>query len=439
MKLSSRLGLLAIVLTLPGTLGAQSAPKIGGNVQLWYNQIGDNNLRNNSAAPMGYYNLRSEFKEDGFAVRRAEINVSGSVLPSVDYYAMIDPSINTSSQSTTYTTTATTTNGVTTYTTKAVTNTNSSYNPTILQDLFLTWHQDAFAVRMGQMKTLQTYEGNISSSELLFAERSQLGRVFGDKRDRGVYASFQGGDPKEGFGTKITAGFFNGVSDLASGKASDLNSQKDFIARLDFNVGSKHKFGAYTLQGETDQKDATGAQVALTFAGAGAPTASTVLADKDKTTNMGVYYVYQDSNWHFSAEYITGLLGRRFASITNVSTGGAALRDYLEQKFEGYYLTGAYKMGANSFQLRYDYLNYNSGDNWYGANPYVTAATDYTPKYKETTLGYTYAFNPGLVKSANFKLNYIIRSKNFLKPLAAAGETSEQGGNNLVAAFQVAF
>ena len=213
------------------------------------------------------------------------------------------------------------------------------------------------------------------------------------------------------------------------------------IARVDFNLGTVQKFGAYTLQGSTDQKDATGTLVATTFAGGtNAPSAATVLDNKDKTSNLGVFYVYQNDQWHFDAEFITGKLGRRFASVTNVATGGSALRDSLDQKFTGYYLTGAYKTGPNSFLLRYDFMNYNSGSDWYtAANPYLVGAADYTPKYKETTLGYTFAFDPGLVKSANIKVNYIIRSKNFLKPLAAAGQTSEQGGNTLVAALQVAF
>jgi len=420
MNFSKQLGLMAALLALPVGLSAQTAPKVGGTLQVWYNQVMDSNLRNNSAlpAPYSYYNLRSEFKEDGFSLRRMEISVAGGILPELDYKVMIDPSINTTAASTT--------------------NSNASYNPTILQDAFLTYKLNALQVQVGEMKTLQTYEGNISSAELQFAERSQLGRVFGDKRDRGAYASYQFGDAKEGFGAKVTAGVFNGMSDLASGKASDNNAQKDFIARVDFNQGSAHKFGAYTLQGATDQNDKTGALVARSFAGTGAPTAAAVLDNKDKTTNTGLFYVYQDAQWHFDAEYITGLLGRRAASVSN-TTALAALRQGLDQKFTGYVLTGAFKTGPNTFALRYDFLNYNSSDSWYGAsNPYTaTAGRDYTPKYKETTLGYTYAFDPAVVKSANLKLNYIIRSKNFLAPLGT--QTSEQGGNTLLAAFQVAF
>jgi len=55
-------------------------------------------------------------------------------------------------------------------------------------------------------------------------------------------------------------------------------------------------------------------------------------------------------------------------------------------------------------------------------------------------LGYTYAFKPESVKAANIKVNYILRSKNFLVPRSAPTvQTGEQGGDSLVVAFQVAF
>ena len=101
-------------------------------------------------------------------------------------------------------------------------------------------------------------------------------------------------------------------------------------------------------------------------------------------------------------------------------------------------MTGAYTLGQHTFLARYDHMNYNQGDDWYTAtNPYKTATADYSPEYSEVTLGYLYAWKPEKVKSANFKLNYIMRSENFLKPVS--GQTGEQGGNTLVAALQVAF
>jgi hypothetical protein len=427
MKRSHLLPLAALLVA--GVVPASAQVKVNGLVQVWYNQILDSNLRNNSATlgdvsgNRSYYNLRSEFKEDGFSIRRTELKFSGKIVDDVDFEVMIDPTINT-----------------------------SAGNPTILQDAVITY-KSSFGVdfKLGQMKTFQTYEGLSSSGELLLVERSQMGRTLGDVRNRGGAAIVPFGDPKE-FGGRAVVGFFNG-SPLGVDKGNDNNAQKDFVARLEFNLGKEQKFGAYTLQGSTNNNDKIGAAlVAGTFTNADpakAPTAQQVLDNKDKTTNLGAFYVYQNADFHASAEVITGLLGRRFATVLNAA--GAAGREHLDQRFQGIVLTGAYTFGNHTVIARFDSMNYNQGDKWYTTyNPYTTTTTgtpllvngakvDYTPKYTETTLGYLYAFKPETLKAANIKVNYIHRSKNFLAPLAAAGQTGEQGGDNVVVAFQVAF
>src|SRR5512133_941282 len=138
MKRTCNLGLAALALAaLPAS--AQTV-KIGGDIQLWYTQMLDSNLRYNSAAPGGYYNLRSEFKENTFSIRRSEIKLSGNVAEGVDYEVMFDPSISTGTS-----------------------------NPIILQDAFVVWKPLAgIAVTAGQFKNLQTYEGVTRSTELLF-------------------------------------------------------------------------------------------------------------------------------------------------------------------------------------------------------------------------------------------------------------------------------
>ncbi|WP_243314848.1 porin [Geothrix paludis] len=413
MKRTRTLSLAALALaTLP--VSAQTA-KIGGDIQLWYTQMTDSNLRYNSAAPGGYYNLRSEFKENTFAIRRTEIKVSGNIAEGVDYEVMFDPSISTGTS-----------------------------NPSILQDAFVVWKPVAgIDVKAGQFKDLQTYEGVTSSTELLFAERSQLGRMFGDKRDRGLALGFSYGDPK-GFAGKVTAAVFNGMNDAASGKANDTNAQKDFVLRLDFSLGQAHKFGAYTLQGGTDVADKGNPPASIAANPGGLwPSQTAIYDNKDKTTNLGAFYAYQDGTWTFTAEYMTGLLGRRFATLA--ATAPVVKREHLDQKFTGYYVTGGYTFGPHSILARYDLMNLNSGDDWYTAtNPYTTnvatglpTGTDYSPKYTEVTVGYTYAWIPEKAKAANFKLNYIARSKNFLRPFGT--ETGEQGGNTVVAALLVAF
>jgi len=413
MKRTRNLGLAALTFAALPT-SAQTV-KIGGDIQLWYTQMLDSNLRTNSAAPGGYYNLRSEFRENTFAVRRSEIKLSGNVAEGVDYEVMFDPSIATGTS-----------------------------NPVILQDAFVVWKPIAgIDVKAGQFKNLQTYEGVTSSTELLFAERSQLGRMFGDKRDRGVALGFSYGDPKA-FSGKVTAAVFNGMNDATSGKTNDTNAQKDMVLRLDFSLGLAHKFGAYTLQGSTDVADKGNPPAAIAANPGGAwPTQAAIYDNKDKTTNLGAFYAYQDGTWTFTAEYMTGLLGRRFATLA--ATAPAVKREHLDQRFTGYYVTGGYTSGHHSFLARYDLMNLNSGDDWYSAtNPYTTNVTtglptgnDFSPKYTEVTVGYTYAWVPEKMKAANFKVNYIARSKNFLKPFGT--ETGEQGGNTVVAALLVAF
>ena len=396
----------AVVLAGMSTAQAQDF-KFSGLVQVWYTQMLDSNLRNNSVA--NYYNLRGEYKENGFSVRRTEIKVAGKILDGVKFEVMLDPSIAT-----------------------------STTNPMILQDAAIEFElAPGLDFKVGQFKTLQTMEGLTSSSEILFAERSQLGRAFGDKRDRGGVLSYSFGDPKA-FGAKISAAAFNGVSDAVSGKSNDTNAGKDAVVRLDMNVGKEHKFGVYTLQGTTDVTDKTGVSIAPAAPPAGWPNQAAIYDNKDKTQNIGAFYEFQNDSLILNGEYIVGTMGRRNPTLAAATP--AVKREHLDQKFLGYYVTAGYKMGSHTLLARYDVLNYNSGDDWYTAtSPYVSATTDYTPKFTEIVLGYTYAFKSDKVKAANIKVNYINRSKNFLKPNALTLQTKEQGGDTLMVGFQVAF
>lgn len=385
-------------LILAGTTTYAQTPTITGLVQVWYHQVLDSNLRLNDTAK--YTNaIRSEYKENGFSVRRAELKFAGKISDELNYEIMVDPTI------------------------------VSSTTNNLLQDVALIYKPaKSWEFRVGQFKNQQTLEGLISSSELQFIDRGMLVNLFGDVRDRGALASYLFGDAK-GLAGKVSVGVLNG-----QGKLNDSNAQKDFVGRLEFTYAKTQKFGAYTLMGSTDQAD-KGALLAKTFAGTPAPTAAEVLDNRDKTSQLGAFYQYQDGPWYAAAELITGVLGRRAGAV---GTAGAAGREHLDQKFQGLTLTGAYTKQRHAFHLRYDTLNYNSGDQWYGsANPYKTATADYTPSFTLMTLGYTYALNPAKVKAANYKLNYIARSKNVLKP--RPGQIGEQGGDSLLAQFQVSF
>lgn len=409
MTRTSILGLAALALVAAAPAAAQ-APKISGLAQVWYTQMLDNNLRLNSAstAPNKYYNLRSEFTENGFAIRRVELKFSGKITDEVEYEAMVDPTISSGS---------------------------------ILQDAAIKYKTPFGAeIKVGQFKSLQTLEGLTSSSELLFVERSQMGRTIGDDRQRGGVVSFGFGDPKE-FNAKLHVGVFNG-----SGKANDANAQKDYVARLDMGYGKLHTFGLYTLQGGSDVKDVTGLGIAAN-PGAPWPSREEIYDNKDKTSNVGAYYQFRTADWYASAEVVTGLLGRRFPTLA--ASSPSVKREHLDQKYLGYVATLGYTFGPHTLLARYDHMNYNAGDDWYTDwNPYTHTAVgvrrlvngsevDYSPEFTEVSFGYLYAFKPDVVKAANIKVNYVARSKNFLAP--RADQSGEQGGDTLSVAFQVSF
>ncbi len=188
--------------------------------------------------------------------------------------------------------------------------------------------------------------------------------------------------------------------------------------------------------------------VAGTFGtGASFPSSTQVLDNKDKTTNIGAYYVYDTAHWNGSVEVTTGLLGRRYPSVfvAGTAAGTAAGRQYLDQKYQGYTLSGAYKMGRHWLTARYDFLNFNQGNDWYTTtNPYTTNTTtgvatgnDYSPKYTEAIIGYNFLFTPAKYVDGKVKFDYIHRSKNFLAP--RAGQTGEQGGDSMVMSVQIGF
>jgi hypothetical protein len=434
MKISRLAGVAALLTAGFAQAQTPSLKWDGVLFEFWGTQMMNNNLRLDSAAKPGgasaYYEGMSSgrFGENTFTVKRAEIYFSGAVTDTISWNAMFDPNNN-------------------------ITATAPS---AILQDLVITWAPvKGFNVKAGQFKMPTTYEATLlAAREILFFDRNQINRVFGDKRDRGVWASYAYGDAK-GFQGKLNLAISNGTTDDGSGgkTAVDANAQKDYTFRFEGGYGSAHKFGFYYREGVTNLKDAIAANfVAGTVPASwtvGAPSAQQIKDNKDKTTLEGAYYAFKNDSWQFSAEYATGLLGRRFPTLFTAAS--APLREHLDQKFTGYAVDGAYKMGNHWLTARYDMLNYNSGDNWYTAyNPYKETAAgvpilvngspvDYSPKYTEITVGYNYVFIPSKQSAGKLKLNYVMRSKNFLVPSAAFGQTGEQGGDSVVASLMVSW
>ncbi len=420
-----RLALLT-ALGVSGAFAQAQDVKLNALVELWYTQMMDDNLRNNGAAKVpasAYYEGLSSgrFQENTFALKRAEIYLSGKVTDEISWNVMFDPN-----------------------------NSTSTVGNNVLQDAVITWTPGhGFTVKAGQFKMPTTYEATIvGAKDILFFDRNQLNRVFGDKRDRGIWVSYTLGDPK-GLLAKLNLAVSNGTTDDGSGgKNNDSNAQKDWTARFEGAYGPEHKFGAYYRQGGTNLKDSTAVTptiLQLAGWGPGAPSAAEIRDNKDKTTLLGAYYAFDNASWHADFELATGLIGRRFPTLfVNTAAATAPTREHLDQKYLGYAVTGAYKMGRHWFLARYDVLNYNAGDDWYTTyNPYKESAAgvsrnaDYSPKFTEITLGYNYLFVPAKSLLGKVKLDYIMRSKNFLTP--RVGQIGEQGGNSLVASLMVAF
>lgn len=417
-----KLAQVGLMTALLATAAQAQDIKVNALFISWYTQLMDNNLRLNGApgGALSYYSLggtkgavstgANPYNENGFSIRRSEIYLAAKITDEISGNLMLDPN-----------------------------------QPTpLLYDAYLTWKPAAFLeVKAGQFKPIGYEASLVGAADLLFTDRAQVSRFSSDYRDRGVMATFLFGDKH--FGGRVGAGYFNGSSD----RLNDNNAQKDVALRVDLNQGSDHKFGFYLQRGSTNKADKSApSSQAAAF---GAPSATNqvpsnaeIFDNKDKTSTYGAYYAFHRGAWHAETEVATGFLGRRNAAF--LAAAGAAGRQHLDQKFLGYQVTGAYTAGHHIFRLRLDSMNYNQGDKWYTTyNPYTQSApgtpradgADYSPKYTELTAGYTYALKPEMIRKANIKLDYIFRSKNFLAP--RAGQVGEQGGDSVVAAFQVWF
>ncbi len=164
-----------------------------------------------------------------FRLRRAELKLSGNVVPEMRYFVMADPA-------------------------KAITS-QSKDNPTadnrVLQDLGVgVTVVPGLEVVAGQFKILTTAEGLSSSAELLFPERSVTTRAYGDKREPGLMVQYTG----DGF--KIGAMASNG-----QGTNIDANkTEKDLSLRGDVTVVKNLTAGAFVQLGDLtyDRKGAYG-------------------------------------------------------------------------------------------------------------------------------------------------------------------------------------
>lgn len=158
-----------------------------------------------------------------FRLRRAELKLSGSVIPEMDYFLMVDAA-------------------------KAL---RANGDNRMIQDLGIALRpSELFELMLGQFKTLTTAEGLASSSELLFPERSFTGRFFGDRREPGLLVRFK--QPMWKLGAMASNG--EGTN------ADAVRNTKDLSLRLDLTPDPAWQMGAFVLLGDFvfDRKGAWG-------------------------------------------------------------------------------------------------------------------------------------------------------------------------------------
>lgn len=181
-----------------------------------------------------------------FRVRRAEIKVSGDLIPKkFSFGVMIDAAKVPRFGSATVVTPpaeGSTTTGTTSVLTPARDN-------SLLQDIYLTYQTPWFDISAGQFKTPVSYESNTSSSKLLLPERSLVARTYGEQREMGVKI-----EKKFEY-----VGFVLGAYNGSGINRTDDNMQKDVALRLEAYPIKGITLGAmgYTSVGQRDREAST--------------------------------------------------------------------------------------------------------------------------------------------------------------------------------------
>jgi hypothetical protein len=169
----------------------------------------------------GFRSSRDDAVTSTFRVRRAELKLSGEVVPDkIAYKVMVDPSKVLESKSTTVPVEGQDPEPTTAGT---VTVSQPADKLSLFQDFAITYLWDYAELSLGQFKNGVSYEGFNSSSKLLFPERSPVAKLYGDKRDIGISVN------KEFEHFTYFAAVFNGTGL----NLRDTNNQKDLAVRLE--------------------------------------------------------------------------------------------------------------------------------------------------------------------------------------------------------------
>ena len=262
-------------------------PKINSLIQVW-------GVSNNPAA-----NIQSANGEDvdrrGVLIRRAEFAISENRDDGTTWALMFDPSKGTFNS----------------------TGDKAGGDPKVLQDLFIGYTFSKYlTITIGQFLIPTTLEGLEPSGELVFSERSYLGRSFGDIRDVGVQlsgsfrnfhyklANFNGQGINQGAGSSMRQLIGNFGYKTSRFNLGIWNSYKQKESDLDEGV-----------QTQSDQRDSV----------------------------IGAYGKVIFNKFTFQAEFI---------------------KQAKQNESVGHYLMGKYQINkSDSFGIRYDYMKDNPMEN----------------------------------------------------------------------------
>jgi phosphate-selective porin len=180
--------------------------KFGILLQGWY-------VTDDSPASSGTSWLGNNTGYNTFRLRRAEIKLSGKVIPGWGFEVMFDPA---KSQNVTG---------------------NADTDGKILQELAVTYlGLKGHELSLGQKKIALTEEGLRSSAELDFAERAQVTRTFSDRREAGFFS--------KGEYDKVVGALVSITNGTISNSNSNTNDTVFGAARIDVKPAQGLLIGA---------------------------------------------------------------------------------------------------------------------------------------------------------------------------------------------------
>lgn len=292
------------------------------------------------------YDHMDDANASSFRLRRSEISFKGDLIPKrFAYKVMIDPSRVLEFQNKTIAVSGDASKLETVTVSQPASNTvptsSSTSAVSALQDVALTFLSEYADVSIGQFKTPVSWEGFNSSGKLLFAERAEVARRYGDKRDLGIQATK----------TFSTFGYTVGVFNGSGSNNLDANNSKDVALRLE----------AYPIKG-------------LTLAGVGYMS----VGDRKQPGTKDRYEAdvrYQSGSLLLQGEYIRARDVGKSEAVTNAHGVYGAAAWMIDEHIQPCVRVSF--LDPNLDKEKDDQMNYDIGLNYYAQSHEVKFQANY--------------------------------------------------------------